>query len=131
MGQYYDGTKLLSMSDINGNKPEIYIATSNRTAGKTTWFNRYAHKKFKQNHEKYKLIYRYNYELDDVCDKFFKDIQGLFFKDDNLTSKRISKRTNNSKSTKEGTKIRGKVSKIEIKSQQKGSIKPRAAVLKE
>ena len=90
MGQYYDGTKLLSMSDINGNKPEIYIATSNRTAGKTTWFNRYAHKKFKQNHEKYMLIYRYNYELDDVCDKFFKDIQGLFFKDDNLTSKRMA-----------------------------------------
>lgn len=27
---YYDGTKLLSLTDISGNKPEIYISTSNR-----------------------------------------------------------------------------------------------------
>lgn len=37
---YYDGTKLLSLKDINGNLPEIYICTSNRSAGKTTYFNR-------------------------------------------------------------------------------------------
>ena len=43
---FYDGTKLLSMTDLNGDKPEIYICTSNRSAGKTTWFNRYAVKKF-------------------------------------------------------------------------------------
>ena len=34
---FYDGTKLLSMTDLNGDKPEIYICTSNRSAGKTTW----------------------------------------------------------------------------------------------
>ena len=39
--KYYDGTKLLSLNDIDGNRPEIYICTSNRSAGKTTWFNRY------------------------------------------------------------------------------------------
>lgn len=32
--KYYDGTKLLSMTDLNGKKPEIFICTSNRTAGK-------------------------------------------------------------------------------------------------
>ena len=37
MGKYYDGTKLLSLQDINGNKPEIYMCTSNRSAGKTTF----------------------------------------------------------------------------------------------
>ena len=37
---YYDGTKLLSMKDINGNTPEIFMVTSNRTAGKTTYFGR-------------------------------------------------------------------------------------------
>lgn len=26
---YYDGTKLLSMKDINGNKPELYLCTTN------------------------------------------------------------------------------------------------------
>lgn len=86
---YYDGTKLLSMKDINGQTPEIFMCTSNRTAGKTTWYNRYAHKRFKLNKEKYMLLYRFNYELDDVADKFFKDIQGLFFKDDTLTTKRM------------------------------------------
>ena len=29
---YYDGTKLLSLKDINGNTPELYICTSNRSA---------------------------------------------------------------------------------------------------
>lgn len=86
---YYDGTKLLSMKDINGNTPEIFMCTANRTAGKTTWFNRFAHKKFKTSGEKYMLVYRFNYELDDVADQFFKDIQGLFFNDDNLTTKRM------------------------------------------
>ena len=37
---YYDGAKLLSMKDINGQQPEIYICTTNRTGGKTTYFNR-------------------------------------------------------------------------------------------
>ena len=27
MSKYYDGTKLLSLKDINGNKPEIYRLT--------------------------------------------------------------------------------------------------------
>ena len=34
------------------------------------------------------LIYRYNYELDDCADKLFKDIEGLFFQGDIMTSKR-------------------------------------------
>ena len=41
MTKFYDGTKLLSLKDINGNTPEIYISTSNRSAGKTTYFNRF------------------------------------------------------------------------------------------
>lgn len=88
MGNYYDGTKLLSMLDINGNKPEIFICTSNRSAGKTTYFNRLLVNRFKKNKEKFMLIYRYNYELDDCADKLFKDIEGLFFQGDVMTSKR-------------------------------------------
>lgn len=81
MGNYYDGTKLLSLMDINGNKPEIYICTSNRSAGKTTYFGRLLVNRFLKKGEKFMLIYRYNYELDECADKFFKDIQGLFFRD--------------------------------------------------
>ena len=36
---FYDGTKLLNMKDLSGEKPEIYLCTGNRSAGKTTYFN--------------------------------------------------------------------------------------------
>lgn len=79
MSQYYDGTKLLSLKDINGNIPEIYISTSNRTAGKTTYFNRLLVNRFLKYNEKFCLLYQYQDELKDAPEKFFKDIQGLFF----------------------------------------------------
>lgn len=88
MGVYYDGTKLLSMLDINGNKPEIYMCTTNRTGGKTTYFGRLCVNRFMDKQEKFCLIYRYNYELDDCADKFFKDISNLFFNGAVMTSKR-------------------------------------------
>lgn len=83
---YYDGTKLLSMNDINGDKPEIYICTSNRSAGKTTYFNRYALNRFIKYGEKFALLYRFNYELNECADKFFKDIGTLFFKGKTMES---------------------------------------------
>ena len=88
MPQYYDGTKLLSMKDINGERPEIYLCTTNRTGGKTTYFGRLCINRFLDKGEKFALIYRYNYELDDVCDKFYKDIGSLFFPDHTMTNKR-------------------------------------------
>lgn len=88
MSQYYDGTKLLSMKDLEGKTPEIFLCTSNRSAGKTTYFNRLAFKRFLKEKRKFALLYRFNYELDDVADKYFKDINGLFFPNYNLISKR-------------------------------------------
>lgn len=79
MKEYYDGTKLLSLKDINGNQPEIYISTSNRSAGKTTYFNRWFVKRFLEHGEKFILVYRFNYELSDIAEKFFKEINRLFF----------------------------------------------------
>lgn len=84
--EFYDGTKLLSMLDLNGNKPEIYLCTSNRSAGKTTWFNRYFVKRYIEHKEKFMLLYRYKYEIEDCAEKFFKDIKGLFFRDYDLRS---------------------------------------------
>lgn len=91
MGKYYDGTKLLSMLDLNGKKPEIYMCTTNRTGGKTTYFGRLCVNRFLDKGEKFCLIYRYNYELDDVADKFFKDLKGLFFPDKTMTAKKRAK----------------------------------------
>ena len=86
--KYYDGTKLLSILDINGKKPEMFLCTTNRTGGKTTYFGRLCINRFKDKGEKFCLLYRYNYELDDCADKFFKDLSTLFFKGSVLESKR-------------------------------------------
>lgn len=93
MGKYYDGTKLLSMLDINGNKPEIYMCTTNRTGGKTTYFGRLCINRFLDKDEKFGLLYRYNYELDDIVEKFYKDLGSLFFPNYTMTSKRRAKGT--------------------------------------
>lgn len=89
--EYYDGTKVLSLKDINGEKPEIIIVTTNRTGGKTTYFNRLCVNRWKEDGGKFMLIYRYNYELDNVADKFYKDIQGLFFPNTHMTSRKNAK----------------------------------------
>lgn len=93
MAKYYDGTKLLSMLDINGNKPEIYMCTTNRTGGKTTYFGRLCINRFLDKGEKFGLLYRYNYELDDIVDKFYKDLSSLFFPTYTMQSKRRAKGT--------------------------------------
>ena len=89
--KYYDGTKLLSMKDLHGNKPEIYICTTNRTGGKTTYFGRLLINRFLDSGSKFCLVYRYNYELDDISEKFFKDIKALFFPDYDMTHKKRGK----------------------------------------
>ena len=91
MGNYYDGTKLLSLTDINGNRPEIYMCTTNRTGGKTTYFGRLVVNRFLDKREKFGLLYRYNYELDDCAEKFFKDFGELFFNGYTMTSKKRAK----------------------------------------
>lgn len=91
MGNYYDGTKLLSLTDINDNRPEIYMCTTNRTGGKTTYFGRLVVNRFLDKREKFGLLYRYNYELDDCAEKFFKDIGELFFNGYTMTSKKRAK----------------------------------------
>lgn len=88
---YYDGTKLLSLKDLNGKTPELYMVTSNRTGGKTTYFARLCVNKFLKGQGKFALLYRFNYELDDCADKFFKDIQRLFFKGHDMCSKSRAK----------------------------------------
>lgn len=88
MPDFYDGTKLLSMKDINGREPDIYLSTGNRSIGKTTWFNRYFVKDFIKRHKKFCLVFRWNYELSDCSEKFFKDIQRLFFPNYEMEEKR-------------------------------------------
>lgn len=91
MGTYYDGTKLLSLKDINGNRPEIFICTTNRTGGKTTYFGRLLVNRYLRSAAEFMLLYRYNYELSNVAHTFFKDIQGLFFPEYEMSMKTRNK----------------------------------------
>ena len=91
MSDFYDGTKLLSLSDLNGNKPEIFISTSNRSAGKTTFFNRMLINSFKKRGEYFLLLYRFKYELANCDKKFFNEINILFFPKDKMTAKTCAK----------------------------------------
>ena len=77
--KYYDGTKLLSMKDIKGNTPEVFLVTSNRTAGKTTFFTRMLINRFKKKGEKFGVLVRYGADLKTCDERIFKDVQSLFF----------------------------------------------------
>ena len=87
--KFYDGNKLLSLLDINGEKPEIYICTSNRNAGKTTYFSKYAINRFLKYGEKFCLLYRYNYDIENAGEKFFSNVQ-MFFPDKKMISRSCS-----------------------------------------
>ena len=90
---FYDGSKLLSLKDINKETPEIFISTSNRSAGKTTYFNRKLVNDFLKEGTKFILLYRYAYEIQGVADKFFSDIQSLFFPNLAMSSENREKDT--------------------------------------
>lgn len=76
---YYNVDKLLNKLDINNKKPEVFIVTGNRSAGKTTDVTHKAIERYILKGKKVAWLYRYNYELDDVADKIFKDVKGLFY----------------------------------------------------
>lgn len=76
---YYDGCKLLSLKDLAGEKPEIFICSTNRTGGKTTYFNRLLMNHHMKKGTKFMLIYRHMNEMSDIATPFFKDIGELFF----------------------------------------------------
>ena len=88
--KYYDGARLLSTLDLDGNKPEIFMCTTNRTGGKTTYFSRMLVNRYIRKGERFALLYRFNYELDSISDKFFKDIKSLFFPDYVMESQRMA-----------------------------------------
>lgn len=86
--EFYDCAPVLSQKDINGNDPEIIMVTSNRSAGKTTSFSRLiVNQQRKGKIRKFGLTYRFEYEMDGVSDKFYKDIGSLFFPGTEMTDK--------------------------------------------
>lgn len=82
---FYDGTKLLSLKDQNNNTPEIYILDGNRTAGKTTFFNRLLTRRFLKDGSEFLLLYRDATPLSSAHTGFFDDIRALFFQNYEMT----------------------------------------------
>lgn len=74
---YYNPSKLLSMKDLDGDEPNIYIVTTNRSAGKTTSFLKKSLEDFNRDGSKICLIYRYTYELN-ACADIYKDVMTLY-----------------------------------------------------
>lgn len=70
MPTYYDSEKILSMKDLDGLDPSIYMITSNRCAGKTTHFLLKAINTFKDTKRKTALLYRHQYELSSASSIF-------------------------------------------------------------
>ena len=89
--QFYDGTKLLSLKDISGLQPEIYMCVGNRTAGKSYFFKRLLVRKFMSRGEKFALLVRFSYELDGIADNFFKDLSQIDFRGYSMESKPVAK----------------------------------------
>lgn len=77
--QYYTVDNILKKTDLNGNKPEILLSTGNRSAGKSVAWNKYAFTEWKDRHGKFILLVRYTYELNGIGERFFKDLQSIFY----------------------------------------------------
>ena len=90
--KYYNGDRLRNSVDINGNRPEIFIVESNRTAGKTTDFAKFLIDRFIKHKEKFAVLVRWQYEATNFAEAFFKSVQGLFFPEYELTQKMIEKK---------------------------------------
>lgn len=80
--KYYSGEKLLSQKDRNGKEPGIYLSNSNRSAGKTTYFQIKLLSDFFDIGKKFLIIVRDKNELehqdivfDFVCREYFDGIE--------------------------------------------------------
>lgn len=91
MSTYYDSTKLLTMMDLFGNKPEIYMVCGNRTGGKTFNFKRLLLNKFIKRGEKFCWLVRYSKEMDGIADNFIADVGPKKFPGKILTQKSVGK----------------------------------------
>lgn len=85
--KFYNGKKLLNMKDLNGERPEIFMVSSNRSAGKTTFFAKMLMDAYIGNGDKFCLVYRFKNELDGIHEKFFNDIKSLWYNAYDMESK--------------------------------------------
>lgn len=75
---YYNGRKLLSSRDINGNEPDIFISQTLRSYGKTTFYNVLLWEGFLKYGYIFGLQVRHKYELAGIENTFVESIQDFY-----------------------------------------------------
>lgn len=86
---YYSGEKLLSMSDLDGNTPEIFACVGNRAAGKTFYFKNKLVSEFLHEGKKFIDLVRFKYEVPDRVAAFYEDLKQVNFPDLQIDSKKM------------------------------------------
>lgn len=87
MGDFYIGNKLLSLRDLNGNKPEIFMCCGNRTAGKTFFFKRWFVKRALEKHERFVVFVRQVEAIKDAYMGFWADIGPIVWPNKQMTQR--------------------------------------------
>lgn len=75
--EHYSGTRLLSLMDIEKRKPEIYMASGNRTSGKTYYFKGMEVNRFLKKQQKFVILRRFKTQVKGTASYFFKDLQEI------------------------------------------------------
>lgn len=84
--RYYSGDNLLSKLDKNGKKPGIFLSNSNRSAGKTTYFQIRAIEEFLETGKQVVLVMREKSELKDI-ETTYEFVIDNYFSECIMTSK--------------------------------------------
>lgn len=87
MDEFYNGNKLLSLRDINGDLPELLICCGNRTAGKTFFFKRWMVRRFLKHGERFVVFVRFIDDIPNVADGFWADVGPIAFPGMTMTQK--------------------------------------------
>lgn len=90
--KYYSCEYILTLKDINGKRPEIYLVDGNRTAGKSVSFKKKLTDTFlkrKSDINQFLYIFRYKTDMQNVSEMFFGDIGRIFYRGHVMTEKKL------------------------------------------
>lgn len=90
VGEYYNGNNLLSQEDKSGNVPGIYMSNTNRSAGKTSFYQLLLLESFLKYGEQFALISRTKAEME-APETMFENIIDTYYRGSILHSKNYVK----------------------------------------
>lgn len=87
MDKYYNGDKLVSKKDLDGDTPAFFLVSGNRSGGKTTYFIRKLIDDFINHKKLFCVLDRFNYEIADCSQRIFDLVGPKFYPNYELTHK--------------------------------------------